>query len=187
MFHTALRWLKQHENVKSQITPHTTSPWRASYGVYFVRIPLKIDRVITAPHCALLHNVSCIYYLPAYTTRYCWILSNRYYNWCCIDTNNKIIIIIEIHSTILPIPSLFINLLWPYGDIDLIKHRSGSKLVKVMACCLSAPNHYLNQCWLIISEHLKTFSQEMLNKSIPDMSLKIINTNLQAHLPGASE
>ena len=31
-------------------------------------------------------------------------------------------------------------------------HRSGSTLAQVMACCLMAPSHYLNQCWLIISK-----------------------------------
>ena len=31
-------------------------------------------------------------------------------------------------------------------------HRSGSTLAQVMACCLTAPSHYLNQCWLIISK-----------------------------------
>ena len=30
------------------------------------------------------------------------------------------------------------------------QHRSGSILALVMACCLTAPSHYLNQCWLII-------------------------------------
>ena len=29
-------------------------------------------------------------------------------------------------------------------------HRSWSTLAKVMACCLMAPSHYLNQCWLFI-------------------------------------
>ena len=28
---------------------------------------------------------------------------------------------------------------------------SGSTLSQVMVCCLTAPSHYLNQCWLIIS------------------------------------
>ena len=28
--------------------------------------------------------------------------------------------------------------------------RSGSTLAQVMACCLTATSHYLNQCWLII-------------------------------------
>ena len=31
-------------------------------------------------------------------------------------------------------------------------HRSGSTLTQVMAWCLTAPSHYLNQCWLIISK-----------------------------------
>ena len=30
--------------------------------------------------------------------------------------------------------------------------RSGSTLAQVMACCLMAPSHCLNQCWLSISE-----------------------------------
>ena len=34
------------------------------------------------------------------------------------------------------------------------RHRSGSTLAQVMACCLTAPSHYLNQCWLIISKVL---------------------------------
>ena len=29
------------------------------------------------------------------------------------------------------------------------RQRSGSPLAQVMACCLTAPSHYLNQCWLI--------------------------------------
>ena len=28
-------------------------------------------------------------------------------------------------------------------------HRSRSTLAQVMACCLTTPSHYLNQCWLI--------------------------------------
>ena len=43
-----------------------------------------------------------------------------------------------------------INSLWPNDSIWW--HRSGSPLTQVMACCLMAPSHYLNQCWLIISE-----------------------------------
>ena len=31
------------------------------------------------------------------------------------------------------------------------RHKSESILAQVMACCLTAPNHYLNQCWLIVS------------------------------------
>ena len=34
------------------------------------------------------------------------------------------------------------------------RHRSGSTLAGVMACCLTVPSHYLNQYWLIISKVL---------------------------------
>ena len=40
-----------------------------------------------------------------------------------------------------------LNSLWP---IDIIwRHRSGSVLVQVKACCLAVPSHYLNQCGLL--------------------------------------
>ena len=32
------------------------------------------------------------------------------------------------------------------------QHKSGSILVQFMACCLTAPSHYLNQSCLIIGE-----------------------------------
>ena len=43
-----------------------------------------------------------------------------------------------------------INSLWPSDAIG--RQISLSTLVQVMACCLTAPSHYLNQCWLIISK-----------------------------------
>ena len=42
--------------------------------------------------------------------------------------------------------------MWPRDDIW--RHRSGSTLVQVMACCLTAPSRYLNHGWLLISEVL---------------------------------
>ena len=52
IFHTVLHWLKQHmnKNLLLQRTSHS-SPWRASYGVSFMRIWEKTDHVIKAPHC----------------------------------------------------------------------------------------------------------------------------------------
>ena len=32
------------------------------------------------------------------------------------------------------------------------RHRPGSTFTQVMACCLTAPGYYLNQCWLIICQ-----------------------------------
>ena len=39
--------------------------------------------------------------------------------------------------------------------------RSGSTLAQVLACCLTAPSHYLSQCWLIndISGYSPGYSQ----------------------------
>ena len=34
----------------------------------------------------------------------------------------------------------------------ICRHISESTLAQAMACCLTAPRHYLNQCWLIISK-----------------------------------
>ena len=50
----------------------------------------------------------------------------------------------------------YIKSLWPSDAIQ--RWRSWSTLVQVMACCLMAPSHYLNQCWLITSEVLRWYS-----------------------------
>ena len=44
--------------------------------------------------------------------------------------------------------SCILNSLWPSNAI--LRRRSGSTLVHVMACCLTAPSHYRNQwCFMI--------------------------------------
>ena len=43
----------------------------------------------------------------------------------------------------------WVNSLWPSDAIWW--QRSGSTLAQVMVCCLMAPSHYLNQCWLMAS------------------------------------
>ena len=55
------------------------------------------------------------------------------------------------------------NSLWPNDAI--LRHRSGSTLAQVMACCLTAPSHYLNQCWLIISKVLYHSSEDLIKKN----------------------
>ena len=45
-----------------------------------------------------------------------------------------------------------LNSLWPSDAIW--RQGSRSTLVQVMTCCLTAPSHYLNQCWLIITKCL---------------------------------
>ena len=48
--------------------------------------------------------------------------------------------------------SHYINTLWPSDTIW--RYLSGSTLDQLMACRLTAPSPYLNQCWLFISEVL---------------------------------
>ena len=53
------------------------------------------------------------------------------------------------------------NSLWP--SEAMLWDWSGSTVIQVMACCLTAPSHYLNQCWLeIIDIHLSAISQKMI-------------------------
>ena len=55
------------------------------------------------------------------------------------------------------------------GPSDAIwRWRSWSTLVQVMACCLTAPSHYLNQCWLIISKVLWHSSEDIIMRRFED-------------------
>ena len=47
-------------------------------------------------------------------------------------------------------PEHDINSLWPSDA--LWWHSTGPTLARVMACFLTAPSHYLNQCWLIVNK-----------------------------------
>ena len=77
--------------------------------------------------------------------------------------------------------------LWPCGAIWW--QRSGSKLAPVMASCLTAASHYLNQCWIVISEplwHSLAGNFTVNAQYTYPMCLKIINLRLQLLLPGAN-
>ena len=67
-----------------------------------------------------------------------------------------------------------INTLQHGGTISW--HVSGSTLAQVMSCFLMGPSHFLNQCWLIISEVLRhshgAVLQEIPQSSISEISLK---------------
>ena len=62
--------------------------------------------------------------------------------------------------------SWWVNSLWPSDTIWW--HRSWSTLVQVMACCLTAPSHYLNQYWLIISKVLWHSSEDIVIRRFED-------------------
>ena len=73
---------------------------------------------------------------------------------------------------------LGLNYIWPSDAI--CRRRTGSTLAQVMACCLTASSHYLNQCWLIskVQWQHRTVSQEM--PSITELSLEITYLTLHS-------
>ena len=60
---------------------------------------------------------------------------------------------------VLSIVNIVISL-WPNDTIW--RHRFLSILAQIMACCLTAPSHYLNQCWFIISNLLWHSSESII-------------------------
>ena len=52
------------------------------------------------------------------------------------------------------------------------QHESGSTLAQVMACCLMAPSHYLNQCWLITKGVLWHSPESNFTGNAQDITLK---------------
>ena len=76
------------------------------------------------------------------------------------------------------------------GSSDAIWwHRSGSILAQVMACCLMAPSHYLNQYFTNHQWGLAPFTwgQFCRCSRYLFLSLKITRLISQPHLPGVSE
>ena len=53
-------------------------------------------------------------------------------------------------------------------SVAIWRWRSWSTLVQVMACCLTAPSHYLNQCWLIICKVLWHSSEDIIKRRFED-------------------
>ena len=75
----------------------------------------------------------------------------------------------------------FINSLWPCDTIWW--RRSQSTLAKVMACCLMAPSHDLNQCWsLMLGAHLNTFVVEAILLLIMEIYLHIFKGTCDSNL-----
>ena len=69
--------------------------------------------------------------------------------------------------------------LWPSDAIQRYKYLP--TMAQVMACCLTAPSHYLNQYWLLI-DRVQWHSPEGSNTR-----LKITSLKFNSKLPGANE
>ena len=69
-----------------------------------------------------------------------------------IEKNLGVVYVLWPHCACQATPAIVWNSLWP-SDV-IWRQGSRSTLAQTMACSLMAPNHYLNQCWLRISEVL---------------------------------
>ena len=81
-------------------------------------------------------------------------------------------------------PSIPINSLWPSDTTWW--HRFVSTLALVIVCCLKAPSHSLNQCWLIrnvLCMHLRTISKEGLMNLVHSSRLNFWNYYHSSHMP----
>ena len=67
------------------------------------------------------------------------------------------------------------------------QHGSRSTLVQVMACCLTTPSHYQNQCWLSITKVQWCSSEGKFAWYITKICLKIIFLRFYWNLRGANE
>ena len=83
----------------------------------------------------------------------------------------------------------YFNSLWPSDTIW--KHKSGSTLAQVMACCLMAPSHYLTNLDLSSVRsngiHLSAILQEIAQPSVTKISFVIIHLKFCSNLSGANE
>ena len=82
---------------------------------------------------------------------------------------------------------IWFNSLWPSDTIWRLK--SGSTLAQVMVLSLTAPSHYLNQCWLIISKVQWHSSGCNFTRYLSHQSLKLVWKLLKfcSKPPGANE
>ena len=81
------------------------------------------------------------------------------------------------------------NSLWP-SDTTW-RQRSGSTLAQVMACCLTAPSHYLNNVdwWSVKSSdiHIRAISPEKPQPSVTEVRLTISYLKFNSNSPGANQ
>ena len=62
----------------------------------------------------------------------------------------------------------YFNSLWPINTIR--QHRYGSTLAQAMAWSLTAPSHYLNQCWLIITQAHWNITEGNFTETVLDIT-----------------
>ena len=168
--------LKRKLIVLSQLKPNDLVPSR--------------DQLLAQPMLTYVHNITK-WYCP-YISSHCisqWIgaigailltkinsISHGLDAWICNYMSVKMWLI----NTMCPSDTIWWNI-------------TGSTLAQVMDCCLTAPSHYPNPCWLLISEILWHSTQSNFTANAQAtilytvMSLKFKLLKSLIHLPESSE
>ena len=79
----------------------------------------------------------------------------------------------------------YFNTLWPSDSIMIRRHRLRWIQAQLMACCLMATSHHLNQCWLSSSEvqwHSPSYENKPAKPRILNPSLTVAHWPLQHFL-----
>ena len=109
--------------------------------------------------------------------------------WTSLDLNGDKSTLVQVMAWCRQATSHYLNQCWlrclpPYGvtrpqwvqsfwlSDNTWRYRSGSTLAQVMACCLTAPSHYLNECWLIINRYLWHSPETSFTGGAHDMKLQ---------------
>ena len=105
--------------------------------------------------------------------------------WYVQGQSGLVFLASHLSSQISWIPGLtHCGLVMPYSD------RFGSTLAQVMAWCLTAPSHHLNQCWLCISQAQRYSCQGNFTRDtevISCISLKFTYLKFNSHISVANE
>ena len=132
-----------------QATSHRLNQcWLRPVSPYGVTRPQWIKWFYPCPS-QLKHNVMLYMFCLSILLSLCSSLIHiSHRHWLCHEY--LLLIIARLWVFLYIVKALEFNSLWPSDTIWW--QRSGSTLVQVMACCLTAPSYYLNHCWLIISK-----------------------------------
>ena len=122
--------------------------WWPNDAVWWPRFLSKLVKVMA--FCLMVPNHYLNQCWLTITRVFChWFQDNIYFN----TRNSNPQFVFEIYTFEIKATcprGQWVNSLWPSDAIW--QQRSGSTLAQVMACCLTAPSHYLKQCWLIINQ-----------------------------------
>ena len=140
-----LRWLLLTLRCFNSLWPNDAI-WQHNFGSIFFQVMAWSLRAI-----AWINDLSSMTYHQWGPSAFNW---EQFYRHCLGITHYKLFENYIFENTTISHKNndLMRTEIWSYlllGDV-IWRHGTRSTLAQVMACCLSAPRQYLNQCWLII-------------------------------------